>query len=77
MNLILLPGMDGTGLLFEPLLEALPGWLEPKVIAYPGHEPLGYAELLPLIRRVRPRPHSSSWTEKGDKSNGIKIAAGR
>lgn len=50
MKLILLPGLDGTGLLFEPLLKALPGWIEPKIIAYPGHEPLDYADLLPLIR---------------------------
>jgi len=25
MKLVLLPGMDGTGILFEPLLKALPG----------------------------------------------------
>ena len=46
--------MDGTGLLFEPLLEALPGWLQPKVLAYPASEPLGYAELLPLVRDACP-----------------------
>jgi len=46
--------MDGTGLLFEPLLEALPGWLEPTVVAYPAREPLGYAELLPWVRDACP-----------------------
>lgn len=46
--------MDGTGLLFEPLLEALSGWLQPKVVAYPAHEPLGYAGLLPSVREVCP-----------------------
>jgi pimeloyl-ACP methyl ester carboxylesterase len=33
--LILLPGMDGTGELFRPLLEALPPTLAPKVVPYP------------------------------------------
>jgi pimeloyl-ACP methyl ester carboxylesterase len=32
--LVLLPGMDGTGLLFEPFLKALKGF-EPLVLRYP------------------------------------------
>ena len=35
MRLALLPGLDGTGLLFEPLLAALPGHLAPLVVQYP------------------------------------------
>ena len=54
LNLLLLPGMDGTGLLFDPLLESLPDWLHPNVVAYPPNEPLGYAELFPLVRNARP-----------------------
>jgi len=54
LNLLLLPGMDGTGLLFEPLLEALPAWLLPKVVAYPARQPLGYVELLPWVRDACP-----------------------
>ncbi|MCI0360173.1 MAG: alpha/beta hydrolase [Planctomycetaceae bacterium] len=42
--------MDGTGLLFEPLLEALPAWIKPRVVAYPPREPLGYAELLKHVQ---------------------------
>jgi pimeloyl-ACP methyl ester carboxylesterase len=48
-RLVLLPGLDGTGLLFGPLLEALPPALEPQVVTYPGDRPLGYRELLPLV----------------------------
>lgn len=43
-RLVLLPGMDGTGALFTPLLAALGGELTTQVIRYPD-QPLGYAEL--------------------------------
>lgn len=46
--------MDGTGLMFEPLLEALPSWIEPSVVAYPPQEPLGYAELLGHVQAACP-----------------------
>lgn len=36
MKLLLLPGMDGTGKLFEPLLRVLPAELEPIVVSYPN-----------------------------------------
>lgn len=35
MRLALLPGLDGTGLLFEPLISALPPVLNPLVVQYP------------------------------------------
>jgi pimeloyl-ACP methyl ester carboxylesterase len=54
MKLVLLPGMDGTGVLFRPLVDALPPELEPIVVAYPTDEPLTYGELLPLVRRALP-----------------------
>jgi len=41
--------MDGTGQLFEPLLEALPQPWSAHVVSYPVDKPLGYAELLPLV----------------------------
>src|SRR5262245_9526883 len=46
--------MDGTGLLFEPLLEALPDWIKPRVVAYPPHQPLGYTELLTHVQAACP-----------------------
>ncbi len=46
-TLVLLPGMDGTGLLFQPFVEALGdvGEVEVRTIAYPAREPLDFAAL--------------------------------
>lgn len=49
MRLILLPGMDGTGLLFGPLVAALPASVSAVVVSYPPGEALGYDGLLPLV----------------------------
>lgn len=54
MKLVLLPGMDGTGILFEPLIRALPKNLSPIVQAYPGDVPLSYEELLPHVQSALP-----------------------
>jgi pimeloyl-[acyl-carrier protein] methyl ester esterase len=54
MKLILLPGLDGTGILFRPLLDVLPSDLSPIVVSYPGRQPLGYDDLLPLARSALP-----------------------
>jgi pimeloyl-[acyl-carrier protein] methyl ester esterase len=43
MKLILLPGLDGTGELFAPFLEALGGF-PTQVIAYPHDRAMDYAE---------------------------------
>jgi pimeloyl-ACP methyl ester carboxylesterase len=48
-HLVLLPGLDGTGVLFGPLVRALPPTLTPHVVAYPPDLCLGYPELLPLV----------------------------
>lgn len=57
MHLLLLPGMDGTGRLFEPLLASLPPSLVPTVVAYPSDRPCGYAELLPHVVAAIPVGH--------------------
>lgn len=54
MQLLLMPGMDGTGELFAPLLGALSTSVSARVISYPRHEPLGYAALLPIVRAALP-----------------------
>lgn len=43
--LVLLPGMDGTGSLFDEFVRALPAHIVPFVVAYPGEHPMGYDEL--------------------------------
>ncbi|MBI3269433.1 MAG: alpha/beta hydrolase [Planctomycetes bacterium] len=55
IRLVLLPGMDGTGILFRPLLEALPSELLPVVVSYPPDQALGYSELLPLVEAALPK----------------------
>jgi pimeloyl-ACP methyl ester carboxylesterase len=51
----MLPGLDGTGQLFAPLLPHLPPQLEPLVVSYAAHEALSYRELLPLVLRSLPK----------------------
>jgi|APFre7841882724_1041349.scaffolds.fasta_scaffold20923_2 pimeloyl-ACP methyl ester carboxylesterase len=50
MTLVLLPGLDGTAVFFEPLLAALPQGVRPLVVTYPQSTNHGYAELLALVR---------------------------
>lgn len=52
--LVMLPGMDGTGDLFEPFLEALPASLRPVVVRYPVERWLDDEELLDHGRRALP-----------------------
>ena len=58
--LILLPGLDGTGILFRRFVEAIGTRVDTRIIAYPADEPLGYAELEALIRNALPtdRPYA-------------------
>lgn len=44
-KLILLPGMDGTGILFQPFLEQLEANISVQVMNYPGTQELSYADL--------------------------------
>jgi pimeloyl-ACP methyl ester carboxylesterase len=50
---VLLPGLDGTGDLFEPLLLRLGSSIETVVVCYPL-EPLSYEELTAFARRALP-----------------------
>jgi len=54
VQLLLLPGMDGTGQLFEPLIAALPPTLRAVTVSYPVNDALGYEELLSLIEAAVP-----------------------
>src|SRR5687767_5910188 len=54
ITLMLLPGMDGTGHLFAPFLEALGNEFNVKVVRYPGTEALNYAELEAVARAAMP-----------------------
>ena len=52
--LVLLPGMDGTGDLFAPLIAALGSRFETIIVRYPLDEPLIYPELLTVARAALP-----------------------
>ena len=54
MKLVLLPGLDGTGRLFEPLAQVLPSSLSPVIISYPNDKPLSYAELVGFVKQQVP-----------------------
>jgi pimeloyl-ACP methyl ester carboxylesterase len=54
LTLVLLPGMDGAGTLFEPFVAALAGEFNVAVVAYPSNEPLGYPELESVARASLP-----------------------
>ena len=54
ISLLLLPGLDGTGKLFEPLMCHLPTWIKPIVVSYPPDKPYGYQELKAIVSRSLP-----------------------
>lgn len=75
---MLLPGLDGTGELFGPLLAELPDWIHPIVVSYPRDRELGYAELLPLAASFL--PNDVPFAILGESFSGplaIMLAAGR
>lgn len=64
----LLPGLDGTGTLFRPLLAHLPPGLRPLVVTYPTDEALDYAELLPRV--LDALPTSAPYVLLGESFSG-------
>jgi|CXWL01.1.fsa_nt_gi pimeloyl-ACP methyl ester carboxylesterase len=54
MRLVLLPGLDGTGELFQSFLKVLPSSLTPQVVFYPTEQYLTYKELVSLVQSVLP-----------------------
>jgi len=54
VSLVLLPGMDGTGRMFAPLVQALQEGVHPLVVSYPTDRPLDYAGQLEIVRRALP-----------------------
>jgi pimeloyl-ACP methyl ester carboxylesterase len=54
VRLLLLPGLDGTGALFEPFLQSLSADIVPEVIHYPTREPLDYDALEAVVARRIP-----------------------
>ena len=55
MNLILLPGLNGTSDLFSAFLDELPVTLKPIVIEYPKDQLLSYDQLLVYVKEFIPK----------------------
>ena len=58
VRLVLLPGMDGTGELFSDFMDALPMWVVPEVIRFPGTKSLSYRQLEAEARSALSKPGS-------------------
>ncbi len=54
MKLVLLPGMDGTGLLFKPLLNVLPDSIDAEIIDYSPTKQQNYDELVEEVKSKLP-----------------------
>jgi pimeloyl-ACP methyl ester carboxylesterase len=52
---VLLPGLDGTGILCRQFVEAIGASVDTQIVTYPADQPLGYAELATLVREALPR----------------------
>jgi len=55
MKVILLPGMDGTGILFKPFIDALSSNVDAQVISYPADIKLSYQELVDFVMSQLPK----------------------
>ncbi len=53
-HLVLLPGLYGTGRMFEPLLKLLPPDFTASVVAYPAEQKLSYQQLMPYVLQACP-----------------------
>jgi pimeloyl-ACP methyl ester carboxylesterase len=53
-NLVILPGLDGTGVRITEFIRAVTPAVDTRVISFPTDEPLGYDQLEALVRRALP-----------------------
>lgn len=75
---LLLPGLDGSGRLFAPLLAAGPRGLAPRVIPLPADAPRSYEQYLETLRRALPR--RGAWALLAESFSGplaVRLAAER
>ena len=54
LQLLILPGLDGTGARIAPFVRELEPSVQARIIGYPPDRPLGYAELEVLVRNALP-----------------------
>lgn len=54
-TLLLLPGLDGTGMVFDPLLTHLPAEIEAQLVRYPSDRLMSFQEHVAFARKQLPR----------------------
>ncbi|MFC1839915.1 alpha/beta fold hydrolase [Thermodesulfobacteriota bacterium] len=67
-SIVLLPGLDGTGKLFTPLVDSFPKRITPIVISYPCHQRKTYEELKEIV--MLSLPHDLPFFILGESFSG-------
>ena len=78
LTIVMLPGMEGSGTFFSPLIEALGSSIETQVIAYPPDQAMNYAQLTQFVEQSLPK--DSPYVLLGESFSGpiaVLIAAAR
>lgn len=75
LTALLLPGLDGTGKLFERFVRRAPSHIDPRVVAYPDDTPLGYDALEQRVRQRLPAGPFIVVAESFSGPLGVRIAA--
>ena len=77
LTLVLLPGLDGSDIMFRPLVESAPAGVEMVTIAYPSGPANTYDDLLSRVREILPqnRPfYLLGWSFSGPLALRIAVA---
>ncbi len=74
---LLLPGLDGSGRLYAPLLDAGPRAFRPELLSYPPDQPLGYDDLVARVRERLPRGRFVLVAESFSGPIAVRLAAER
>lgn len=77
LNLVLLPGLDGTGIMFRSLLREFGDEYHLHTVSYPQDPALGYAELTALVRSQLPKEEFWLLGESFSGPVALKIASER
>jgi pimeloyl-ACP methyl ester carboxylesterase len=78
LTTLLLPGLDGSGRLFAPLLAAGPRGFAPRVVPLPADAPRSYDQYLEAVRPALPR--RGAWALLAESFSGplaVRLAAER
>jgi pimeloyl-ACP methyl ester carboxylesterase len=78
LTIVMLPGMDGSGAFFSPLIAALGSSVATQVISYPTDRALNYDQLIQLVEALLPK--NSPFVLLGESFSGpivVSVAAAK